>query len=108
MFENFIENAVKYAPADSLVDLEMRSCPSGVEVRVRDYGRGISKDLEAQVFERFKRGVPSDVIPGSGLGLSIAAEIARLHNVKVDLKSEGQGLGTTVTLTFPPAGPAPA
>lgn len=101
MLENFIENAVKYAPADSQIDLQMRSYPHGVEVKVRDHGIGISKDLESKVFERFTRGEPSNIIPGSGLGLSIAAEIARLHGVKVDLRSEGLGHGTTVTLTFP-------
>jgi signal transduction histidine kinase len=102
MLENFVENAVKYAPPRSIVALEMRSRPQGVEVTVRDSGPGISQELAGKIFERFTRGEPSSIVPGSGLGLSIAAEIARLHNVGIDLKSDGRDKGTAVKLTFPP------
>ena len=101
MIENFIENAVKYAPADSVVEIVMNTGLKQAIVRIRDQGPGVPPELRSTVFERFTRGEPSNVIPGSGLGLSIASEIARLHNVKIEMASAGVGLGTMVTLTFP-------
>ncbi len=107
MFENFIENAVKYSPPNSVVELTMKVLPQAIEVSVRDKGPGVPPELRQKIFERFTRIQPSNIVPGSGLGLSIAAEIARLHNVKINLVSPlepapGQfSPGTEVTLTFP-------
>jgi signal transduction histidine kinase len=103
MLENFIENAIKYAPSDSAVELRMRATASEIQVLIRDWGPGVPPELQQKVFERFTRVEPSNIIPGSGLGLSIAAEIARLHNVKISLGSAEPGPGTIVTLTFPRA-----
>lgn len=100
MLENFVENAIKYAPHDSAVELFMRSLPEKVEVRVRDAGPGIPEELRQKIFERFTRVQPSNIIPGSGLGLSIASEIARLHGVEIELTAAEPGPGTDVTLTF--------
>jgi signal transduction histidine kinase len=100
MFENFIENAVKYSPADSTVEIEMRTLPDAVEVRIRDNGPGIPAELRQKIFERFTRVQPSNVIPGSGLGLSIASEIAHIHNAKIELTAPQYGPGTIVTIRF--------
>jgi signal transduction histidine kinase len=102
MFENFMENAVKYSPSDSTVNLEMRVHPEIIEIRISDAGPGIPPDQRQKIFERFTRVQPSHIVPGSGLGLAIAAEIASLHNVKIDLsEAHGSGGGTQVILIFP-------
>jgi hypothetical protein len=100
MFENFIENAIKYAPVGSAVELSMRSHTGAVEVVIRDYGPGIPEELRQKIFERFTRVQPSNIIPGSGLGLSIASEIARLHGVNIELNAPEAGEGTVVHLRF--------
>ncbi len=100
MFENFVENAVKYAPENSVVDLAMSVNMHSILVRVTDAGPGIPADLRLKIFERFTRVQPSHIVPGSGLGLSIASEIAHLHRVKIELSSGGDGKGTVVSLTF--------
>lgn len=104
MLENFIENAVKYSPAHSTVELELRTLPETVEVVIRDQGPGIPRDLSQKVFERFSRVQPSNIIPGSGLGLSIASEIARIHNAGIELTGNGNAQevkpGTVVRVTF--------
>ncbi|MGZ6480399.1 MAG: sensor histidine kinase, partial [Bdellovibrionales bacterium] len=100
MFENFVENAVKYSPAASLVELSMKVFPTWIEVNIHDSGPGIPPELSQKIFERFTRVQPSHMVPGSGLGLSIASEIAHLHGVKIDLNSDKPGGGTTVRLTF--------
>ncbi len=100
MIENFVENAVKYSPEGSDVEVTLKVVPTGVELYVRDSGPGMPEDMRTKMFERFSRGKPSSDIPGSGLGLSIAAEIARLHNVKINLTNPPSGLGMLVTLSF--------
>ena len=101
MLENFVENAVKYSPPDSTVEVGMHTATDRIEVRVQDHGPGVPSDLRDKIFERFTRGEPSNIIPGSGLGLSIAAEIARLHRVGIELGENPAGRGTAVILTFP-------
>ncbi len=101
MIENFIENAVKYAPVDSIVEVVMRNGVSEAQVFIRDQGPGVPKEMRATVFERFTRVEPSNIIPGSGLGLSIAREIARLHNVRIEMGAGESDKGTVITLTFP-------
>lgn len=101
MLENFVENAIKYAPSGTDIELTLSPAAEGVELSVRDHGPGVSEELKQKMFERFSRGKPSNEIPGSGLGLSIAAEIARIHNVKIDLSAPQNGPGMRVTLTFP-------
>jgi signal transduction histidine kinase len=100
MLENFVENAVKYSPAGSVVELSMKVFPTWIEVNVQDAGPGIPSDLSQKIFERFTRVQPSQMVPGSGLGLSIASEIAHLHGIKIDLKSHKSEGGTVVRLTF--------
>jgi signal transduction histidine kinase len=101
MLENFVENAIKYAPAGSEVEVMLKVLPTSADILVRDFGPGIPESTRQKMFERFSRGKPSSEIPGSGLGLSIAAEIGRLHNVQIDLTAPPSGPGTLVTLSFP-------
>jgi len=91
MIENLVENAVKYAPENSVVELRMFTRSHFVELDIIDSGPGIPPELRQNIFERFTRIKPSNIVPGSGLGLSIAAEIARIHKIEVDLKSSSAG-----------------
>ncbi len=100
MIENFLENAVKYSPDDSMMDVRMHSEGQRVVISICDQGPGIPEDLRQKIFERFTRVEPSHHTPGSGLGLAVAAEIARLHGVTVGLGVPPSGHGTEVTLTF--------
>ena len=99
MLENFVENAIKYSPSDTAVDLSLRSAAAQIELSVADSGPGIPLELRPKMFERFTRVQPSNIVPGSGLGLAIAAEIARLHGVKIDLRDHVPR-GTVVILAF--------
>ena len=69
MIENFIENAVKYSPPDSVVEVSMKTFPHWIEIGVKDNGPGIPEELRQKIFERFTRAQPSHIVPGSGLGL---------------------------------------
>lgn len=84
VLRNLLENARKYTPAGSLVEIEVNTLPavSRVNVRVRDHGPGIPPEQLPRVFERFSRGTQSsyDWSRGYGLGLYIARELLKVHN----------------------------
>jgi signal transduction histidine kinase len=83
---NLIDNAVKFTPAGGAVRLSAAIEAGRAVVRVSDSGSGVEPGERDKIFERFYRTVRNDPVPGSGLGLSIAAAIARLHNF--DLRAE--------------------
>jgi signal transduction histidine kinase len=95
-----LENAIAYTPNGSAVTVD--TVPGGVAVR--DSGPGLSGDDAATVFERFHRGSAGRAgTPGSGLGLSIARELAAGWHGRVTLANAAGG-GAVATLTLPEAG----
>ena len=109
---NIIGNALAATPAEGTVTVEARAAGQRAEVSVTDTGAGLAAgDLE-RVFERFYRapGQPRRS-GGSGIGLTIARNIARAHGGEVTASSPGPGRGATFVLTLPlrtstPASPA--
>jgi len=97
-----VVNALVHTPAGSRVVIRARRRGDRAELVVEDDGPGISKGQQGAVFERFYR-VDGGMASGSGLGLSIARELARLMGGSVGLES---GSGRTVfTLDLPGARP---
>ena len=84
-----LDNALKYSPGDSPIDVRYSRIEDKAYVDITDHGKGIPADDQARIFERFFRG-PSvaDHIPGSGLGLSIAYRIAQAHGGTLTVKSQ--------------------
>lgn len=102
---NLIENAAKYSPVDSPIDLSARRDGAHLVFCVGDRGPGIPASERERVFDSFyrKRGSPPDV-GGAGLGLSIARGIARAQGGDVDF-AERPGGGSLFTLTVPAMSP---
>jgi two-component system, OmpR family, sensor kinase len=88
-----IENAVKYSPDGTPLQLEAQRRGSGVRVAVTDSGRGISQADLPKVFDRFYR-VAAGGPPGSGLGLAIVAAIISAHGGTYGVESV-PGVGST-------------
>ncbi|WP_454763974.1 sensor histidine kinase N-terminal domain-containing protein [Cupriavidus campinensis] len=95
---NLIDNAIRYAGNGAMVTVRV----DGASLRVEDNGPGIAGHEREAVFRRFYRGEASAARAGSGLGLSIVREIARLHGAAIVL-GETRGGGLTVALHFPRA-----
>ncbi|WP_439814440.1 sensor histidine kinase [Zavarzinia sp. CC-PAN008] len=96
---NLIDNAIKYTPAGGTVAVQLVAEPR-VQLRVADSGPGIPQAELGEVTKRFYRVESSRSTPGSGLGLSLVAAVARLH--KADLVLANGARGLTASLTFPP------
>ena len=106
---NIIGNALAATPAEGAVTVQARAAGPRAEVSVTDTGAGLTAgDLE-RVFERFYRapGQPRRST-GSGIGLTIARNIARAHGGEVTASSPGPGRGATFVLTLPLRTSAPA
>jgi two-component system sensor histidine kinase KdpD len=98
--KQLVDNALKYSPPDTPVTVRVHN-GTGVTVAVTNHGKGIPAQEQSRIFERLYRS-PSvqNQIPGSGLGLSIAQNIARAHHG--DLLVTSHPGETTFSLTFPP------
>ncbi len=96
---NLVDNAVRHAPADSVVTIGVEVSTSLVTVTVTDHGPGIPATEQPHIFERFWRG-PGDR-PGTGLGLPIARQIALAHGGDLTVTSPGPtGNGCVFHLTL--------
>ena len=101
-----IDNAIKYNHKAGKVCVSAKSVylkkKAMIQIRVQDTGRGID-DIELEnIFKRFYRVDKSRnrMVQGYGLGLSIAYEVANIHNGKINVTSE-KDVGTTLTVTLP-------
>jgi signal transduction histidine kinase len=96
---NLIDNAIKYTPDDREIAVTLIATPRGAALRVADGGPGIPAEFRDKVLQRFFRLEASRSTPGSGLGLSLVAAVAHLHDAQLDLGDNNPGL--IVTITFP-------
>lgn len=101
LLRNLIDNAIRYSPEQSLVQVVIEESPDkqNVILKVIDNGRGIPEHLRQRVFERFFR-VIGNKSAGSGLGLGIVQQIADLHRAVISLETPLNGHGLQVTILF--------
>jgi signal transduction histidine kinase len=93
---NLVGNAVKFTPEDGAVLLRVAQRPEGPQLQIIDSGPGVPPEERDAVMQRFYRGRRDRETPGSGLGLSIVAAVARLHGYRVSLSDAAPGLVVTL------------
>jgi signal transduction histidine kinase len=89
--DNLIDNALRYTPPGSQVDIAWGTDSSHAWITVEDDGPGIALPDQDRVFERFERGSNANQTIGSGLGLAIARGVAVLHGGALELEARPDG-----------------
>ncbi|NNE81368.1 MAG: sensor histidine kinase [Silicimonas sp.] len=97
-FRNAIDNALKYAPSESSIEISVSTSPE-TSVKICDQGAGFPPDEIDNLATRFARGPNSDGIIGSGLGLTIVRDVAAAHGGTMTLRNTPGG-GACVILSF--------
>ena len=99
---NLLTNAIKYSSQEDIILVKTMETSDALITSVQDFGIGIPKDKQANLFERFFRmeGESQLTYPGLGLGLFIASEFVKRHNGTIWVESE-EGEGTTVFFSLP-------
>lgn len=98
VFVNIIDNALKYTSPGGTITVSSREDNGWVRVSIRDTGCGIPAEHLPNVKKKFYKA--NQLVRGSGIGLAVADEIARLHGGSLDIQSQ-EGVGTTVTFSLP-------
>ena len=89
---NLVDNAIKYTPEGGSVAVALEQSPDGPQLVVSDTGPGIPPEQHLRVTERFVRLESSRNSPGTGLGLSLVAAVAHLHDAELMLEDNRPGL----------------
>lgn len=102
VFINLLNNAIKYSPRSTRVDVFLEATQTEGVVKIQDHGIGIPMEHKGKVFDRFYQVSDGRIAstPGLGMGLHIAREIVVRHRGTISVESE-EGNGTTFTVTLP-------
>jgi signal transduction histidine kinase len=92
MLANLIENAIRHAPERAVISIEAGLDGDHLNIIVRDNGPGVPEVFHDRIFQRFFRLEESRTTPGSGLGLSLVAAVAALHEFEITLADNRPGL----------------
>jgi signal transduction histidine kinase len=104
---NVLENAIKFSPEESIVDVRSRRKGDRIVLEVTDQGVGVLAGNEDNIFRRFFRS-PGAKAPGLGLGLYITRSLVEMQGGQVEAKNRNDGAtGLRVSLVLPAVG-APA
>lgn len=101
LMDNLLGNALKFSPKDAIVAMGIHKQGQEVVLVLRDHGPGIAPELRERIGQPFVRG--NSAIEGSGLGLTIALEVAHTHGATLTLENRANGPGLEVRVRFPAA-----
>ncbi|WP_316809142.1 PAS domain-containing sensor histidine kinase [Pedobacter agri] len=99
---NLVNNAIKYSPGESKVEIEIARENRNIKVSVIDNGIGISETEQTKVFEKFYRVEDtSRIAQGSGIGLFLCSEIIAHHGGEIKIEANPKGKGTVAHFSLP-------
>ncbi len=102
---NLIENACRYTPPGTAVDIQAWANPQEIFVCVIDHGYGIPPGREREIFERFSRVKPPVGTGGSGLGLAIAQSVLQMHGGRIWASNQVMNRGAKFCFSLPREAP---
>lgn len=97
VFMNLLTNAIRYNDSKNpRIEIRFRSLGRKMAIDFIDNGKGIDKSEHRNIFKKFYQ--VGKTTKGSGLGLYLTAQILKIHKGRIDIESDGNGLGSTFTL----------
>jgi len=105
---NLLENAAKYTPAGTDIEIAARVIGNDVELTVDDHGPGLPSGSEERLFEKFERGNRESATPGVGLGLAICRAIVLAHGGTISARNRfdgGKMSGAQFSIVLPRGNP---
>jgi two-component system sensor histidine kinase KdpD len=97
---NILENAVKYSPTDSTIEVSAELLDETIRLKIADRGTGIPSEDLTRIFDKFYRVQRPENVSGTGLGLSISKGIVEAHHGTIYANIR-QGGGTVITIELP-------
>jgi K+-sensing histidine kinase KdpD len=101
LMTNLVENAVKYSPRTSAIEIRLSANSNEIQFIVKDEGPGVPAEEKEKIFDKFYRvgNEETRTAKGTGLGLYLCREIAAQHNAKI-LVADNNGNGSVFTVVF--------
>lgn len=90
VFQNLLDNALKFTPAGGKIILELSATEELVEICIVDSGKGIPEEEKQLIFERYKKAEPQSPLAAAGLGLAIVKKILELHQSVIKVENRPQ------------------
>lgn len=100
VFDNLVGNAIKFTPTNGKITVTAQRQAGRVYFSIRDTGRGIPKEAQSRMFEKFQQVQPGDCSGGYGLGLAVVKFIVEAHKGEIRVESE-VGKGSIFTFYIP-------
>lgn len=99
---NILDNAIKYSPEEPKIDVCTENVRNYIICTIKDYGAGMSKQVQKRIFEKFYREHTGDVhnVKGHGLGLAYVKKIVEDHHGEISVESE-KGVGSSFIIKLP-------
>jgi PAS domain S-box-containing protein len=103
---NLLSNAIKFSSKGGRIELRLKVVGASVQIAVSDEGQGIAPEFLPFVFEPFRQqdASASRAHGGLGLGLAISRQLVEMHGGRIAAHSEGEGRGSTFTISLPISG----
>ena len=97
---NLIDNAIKYTPENGIIYIGLLDKGDSVQFVIKDNGKGISKDVQKRMFDKFYQGDASHSSEGNGIGLTLVSKVVQLHRGIINVESK-VSVGTTFIVSLP-------
>lgn len=97
---NLIDNAVKFSPDESQISLSLKADGHFAKLTVKDYGIGMNRKTQQNIFDKFYQGDASHSSEGNGLGLPLVKKVIELHRGTITVESQPEN-GSTFTVMLP-------
>ncbi|MEZ4450482.1 MAG: DUF4118 domain-containing protein [Nannocystaceae bacterium] len=105
---NLLDNALKYTPAGTPIEVRVRADPEGTRFEILDRGPGVPASERLRLFDKLYRGAEVGEVAGAGLGLAIARAVALAHGGTIHAGARDDGPGAAFTFTLPRTAQEPA